>query len=102
MYMKSTMWMHPYYWSSKKNETLQTERNIRFEQIVDLLSSGGLLDEIAHHNQDKYAHQRMFIVNKDGYVCYVPFVIQKDWTFFLKTIIPTRKLTKYYKHHLSS
>ena len=48
-----------------------------------------------HPNQKRYPGQRIFIVNIDGYGCFVPFV-EDDDVFFLKTIVPGRKMTKQY------
>jgi hypothetical protein len=40
-----------------------------------------------------YAHQKQFVVEMNRYVYIVPFV-EDDERIFLKTIIPSRKLTK--------
>jgi hypothetical protein len=40
-------------------------------------------------------YDRIFIVNVEGYACIVPFV-ESDKEIFLKTIIPSRKMTKLY------
>lgn len=82
-------------WNDEKNETLKQERGITFEDIVYHLSHGGLLDTIQHPNQQQYPGQRIFIVNVEGYVWIVPFVEDSD-TIFLKTIIPSREMTKIY------
>lgn len=82
-------------WNDEKNETLKQERGITFEDIVYHLSHGGLLDTIQHPNQQQYPGQRIFIVNVEGYVWIVPFVEDTD-TIFLKTIIPSREMTKIY------
>ena len=87
--------MKPYDWNDEKNEWLQRERGVTFEDIVFHLSQGGLLDTIEHPNQNQYPGQRMFIVNVEGYACLVPFVEDGE-TIFLKTIIPSRKMTKQY------
>ena len=79
----------------EKNEWLRTERGITFEEIVYHLQYGGLLDIISHPNQEMYPNQRIFIVNVEGYACLVPFV-ETDDGIFLKTIIPSRKMTKLY------
>jgi hypothetical protein len=55
----------------------------------------GLLDTIEHPNSKQYPGQRIFIVNIEGYVFLVPFV-EDEKTIFLKTIIPSRKMTKLY------
>jgi hypothetical protein len=87
--------MKPYDWSDEKNDWLKQERGITFEDIVFHLAHGGLLDTIVHPNQRRYPAQRIFIVNVEGYACVVPFV-EGDEVIFLKTIIPSRKMTKLY------
>jgi hypothetical protein len=57
--------------------------------------SDKLLDVIDHPNQEKYPNQRIFIVEINHYVYLVPFV-ENDQEFFLKTVIPSRKMTKQY------
>lgn len=82
-------------WNNEKNEWLERERGITFEDIVYHLTHGGLLDTIKHPNQKEYSGQRIFIVNVEGYACVVPFV-EDDDVIFMKTIIPSRKMTKQY------
>ena len=89
------MFMKPINWNPKKNQQLIENRGISFEDVVFYLNNGGLLDEIAHPNVEKYPHQRMFIVEIEQYACLVPYVENKE-EIFLKTIIPNRKATKYY------
>ena len=43
----------------------------------------------------KQVGERIFIVNVEGYACIVPF-IETDNSIFLKTIIPSRKMTRLY------
>jgi hypothetical protein len=87
--------MKPYDWNDEKNEWLRQERGITFEDIVFHLAHGGLLDTIEHPSQKQYPGQRIFIVNVEGYACLLPFV-DRDAAIFLKTIIPSRKMTKLY------
>jgi len=82
-------------WSEEKNEELIEERGISFEEVVFWIMQEGLLDIIEHPNKNQYPNQRIFIVNIEGYVCLVPFV-EDDEIIFLKTIIPSRKMTKKY------
>lgn len=84
--------MKQFDWNQEKNEWLRTERDVTFEEIVYHLNHGGLLDLIAHPNQETYPNQRIFIVNVEGYACLVSFV-ETDDGIFLKTIIPSRKMT---------
>ena len=87
--------MKPFRWSPEKNEQLQLDRGISFENIVVAIESGGLLDILAHPNLAKYLNQKMLVVASDGYAYLVPFV-EEDDHFFLKTVIPSRKATRDY------
>jgi hypothetical protein len=60
-----------------------------------LIESGGLLDDIEHLNDGRYAHQRQYVVLFNKYVYCVPYVVDGD-VIFLKTIYPSRKLTRKY------
>jgi uncharacterized DUF497 family protein len=82
-------------WNDEKNELLKKERGVSFEEIVYHITHGGLLNTIEHPNQKKYSGQRIFIVNVEGYACIVPFV-ETETRIFLKTIIPSRKMTGLY------
>ena len=87
--------MKPINWNPDKNRKLIEERDISFEEIVFSLQSGCLLDDVLHPNQEKYAHQRVFIVAIDDYAYLVPYV-ENDEEIFLKTVVPSRKATKQY------
>ncbi len=87
--------MITYNWNIEKNLLLKKERNFSFEQIVLHIESGDLLDIVAHPNKEKFAHQKMLIVKIEDYIIAVPFV-ENNKERFLKTIIPSRKLTKQY------
>jgi len=82
-------------WSEEKNEWLKRLRGVSFEQAVFWLNHGGLLDAIDHPNLDRYPEQRIFVIKIEAYAYIVPFV-EDDNVVFLKTIIPSRKMTKRY------
>ncbi len=82
-------------WNSDKSEELIKDRGISFEEVVFCIMHEGLLDVIEHPNKSKYPNQNIFIVAIDEYVYLVPFV-EDDEVVFLKTIIPSRKMTKKY------
>ena len=82
-------------WNDDKNEWLRQERGITFEDIVYHLTHGGLLDILEHPNQEQYPGQQIFIIEVEGYACMIPFV-EDDEVIFMKTIIPSRKMTKIY------
>jgi len=83
--------------SEEKNELLKATRNIGFEDILDALKDeDNLVANIAHPNA-KRPHQRLLVVKVRNYAYAVPYVVdqQKD-EMFLKTIYPSRTLTKRY------
>ena len=88
-----------YEFSAEKNQQLIKERGVSFEDVVTALGSGKLLDTIVHHNTSKYPKQEIYLLNLNGYVYLVPFVKKDKQTVFLKTIFPSRKLTKKYLNH---
>src|SRR5579863_6524290 len=85
-----------YEFSADKNQLLIKERGVSFEEVIVALSNGKLLDTIDHQNEAKYPKQKIYIVDLNGYVYLVPFVRKDKQTVFLKTIFPSRKLTKKY------
>ena len=82
-------------WDDAKNAKLRADRGIGFEDIVFHIERGDLLDILDHPNPNRYAGQRIFVVQRDDYVYLVPYVEDED-TVFLKTIIPSRKATRQY------
>ena len=87
--------MKRFCWNLEKNEELKRERGISYEQVVLHIEQGDLLDVLEHPNQRDYAGQRVFVLQIEGYVYAVPFV-EDDAQIFLKTIFPSRKLTRKY------
>lgn len=82
-------------WNNEKNEILKNERNSSFETISEKILSRDIIDIFKHPNQTKYPNQKVFIIEVNHYIYYVPFVEDED-RIFLKTIIPSRKATKKY------
>ena len=80
-------------WNQEKNQKLMKERGISFEAIVASLEEDGLLATI--DGKGKYSHQKQLIVAVSQYVYIVPCV-EDEIKIFLKTIIPSRKLTRHY------
>ena len=80
-------------WSQEKNQKLIHERGISFEAIVAHIEGGDIL--ALSPGQGRFKHQKQFIVAVNQYVYVVPFVEEGD-RIFLKTIIPSRKMTKRY------
>ncbi len=82
-------------WRLSKNEQLKAERDVLFEDVVFAIDRGDLLDIIEHPNKTKYPNQKIFVVKINDYVYLVPFVEDEN-IIFLKTVIPSRKMTRKY------
>jgi len=82
-------------WDSKKNEQLKREREISFEEAVIAIEEGNLLDVIKHPTKKKYPNQKLFVVNIHNYAYLIPFVEDEE-KYFLKTMFPSRKMTRKY------
>ena len=80
-----------FYWNSDKNEQLVKARGISFEVIIAHIAEGNVLAVIPGHG--KFKHQKQLIVLVNQYVYIVPCVEDQD-KVYLKTIIPSRKMTK--------
>jgi uncharacterized DUF497 family protein len=87
--------MKRYEWNEEKNRLLRKERGISFEEIIEALKQGKLLDRYKHPNEEQYCHQEIMVVEVDDYAYLVPFVEDEE-KFFLKTIYKSRKATKKY------
>ena len=83
-------------WNNDKNLLLQEQRGLCFEDVEREVLKGNVLDLIPHFNQEKYPNQKILVIRLNDYVHYVPYVLDKE-TLFLKTIVPSRKLNKFYK-----
>ena len=80
-------------WDKEKNRKLMEERGISFEAIVANIEEGNIV--ATAKGKGKFSHQKQFLVLVNNYIYLVPFIEDGD-KIFLKTIIPSRKLTKHY------
>lgn len=87
--------MKPIFWNEDKNAWLKQERDVSFEDVAIAIQEGFLLETLTHPNKEKYAGQKIYVVNINSYIYLVPF-IEDDEKVFLKTIIPSRKATQKY------
>lgn len=85
-------------WDDEKNELLKRERGISFEEVVFHIENGDVLDVIDHPNAMKYPSQKVYILNLAGYAYLVPFIDSQD-VRILKTMIPSRKMTRRYLYN---
>jgi len=84
-----------YNWNKEKNLLLKKTRGISFEQVVMHIEKGDLIDIIKHPNSEKYANQKILVININNYIYTVPCVIN-DSEWFFKTAMPNRQFTKIY------
>ncbi len=79
----------------EKSRVLKETRGVSFEEAIALLDKTHILDILEHPNQQKYPHQKIYVLNFGEYVYLIPFVREGN-RIFLKTIIPSRKATETY------
>jgi len=84
-------------WNPAKNQKLKRERGVLFEEVVYHIEQGDVIDITEHPNQTRYPGQQIYVIRMHEYVYLVPF-IETDDEIFLKTIIPSRKAAKEYRH----
>jgi len=77
----------------EKNSQLLETRGIGFEEIIQAIFEGNILDIRKHPNELKSPDQKILYVRILEEVYAVPFIEEKD-CFFLKTLFPTRKARK--------
>jgi hypothetical protein len=83
-------------WNDEKERKLQAEvsRNgITFADCAVAIADGRVLAVLPHAT---HSHQRLAILSIENYAYVVPFVIEEDGTWFLKTVFPSRKHTALY------
>lgn len=82
--------------SEEKNQLLKATRGISFDEIIHAIFTGGLLTDMAHPN-NSHANQRLYVVKIEQYAYAVSCVIDSHkHEIFLKTVYPSRVLTKKY------
>ncbi len=84
-----------YKWNEDKNSILKSTRGYSFNDVLESIKKDGVLDNYKHPNEDKYPNQYIYVVSLNGYIHYIPYVIDGE-DIFLKNIIPSRKLNKIY------
>ncbi|MBM4388244.1 MAG: BrnT family toxin [Deltaproteobacteria bacterium] len=82
-------------WNAEKSQELKRTRGICFEEIVFYIERGDILDDYLHPNRKRYPEQRIMVIGINKYAYLVPYVEDME-EIFLKTIIPSRKVTDIY------
>ncbi len=85
-----------YKWNEDKNSILKATRGFSFNDVLEVIAKNGVLDNYKHPNKVKYPNQFIYVISLNGYIHYIPYVIDND-DIFLKNIIPSRQLNKKYK-----
>ena len=80
-------------WDESKNEKLQVEMGVRFEDIVAEIISGHVFDILEHRVKK---NQKILVVDLNGRIYAVPFLLDEDGNMILKTIYPSCKLQRRY------
>lgn len=80
-------------WDDEKNQKLQTERNVSFEEISEIILRKEHLDILENTSRP---NQQIFVVKLNNYIYSVPFIIDGQSNIILKTAYPSRKLHKKY------
>lgn len=82
--------------SEEKNQLLKATRGIGFDEILAAIRNQDLIADLSHPNS-KRTNQRLFVVRIKQYAYAVPYVINPSKNeIFLKTVYPSRALTKEY------
>jgi len=80
-------------WDDDKNQKLQKERNISFEEISEIILRKEYLSILENSSRP---NQQIFVVKLNNYIYSVPFIIDEQSNIILKTVFPSRKLNKKY------
>ena len=80
-------------WHNKKSERIKRERGLSFDEIVEKIREGAVLDIL--DNREEFEGQKLMILNIDGYIWAVPFEKRGD-KLRLVTAYPSRKFTRIY------
>lgn len=80
-------------WDDEKNQKLQIERNVSFEEISEIILRKDYLDILENTSR---TNQQIFVVKLNNYIYSVPFIIDGQSNIILKTAYPSRKLHKKY------
>ena len=81
--------MKGFRWNALKSQRLKRTRGVSFEEIV----ASKLIDTRQHPKRE---NQKILVYEYQGYLWAVPYVVEESG-IFLKTIYPSRKLTRIYK-----
>jgi hypothetical protein len=80
--------------SEEKNLILQETRGLCFDDVIKTIENNKVLDDLKNK---KYPNQKILVIKIRNYIYAVPYIVnKKKKTIFLKTVYPSRMLTKKY------
>jgi hypothetical protein len=88
--------MKSFVWNIEKEKKLQQEKTrngITFADCVVAVDDGRILDIQPHPTR---TDQNLLILNIENYAYVIPYIIEDDGRWFLKTVFPSRKHTAIY------
>ena len=84
-------------YSEQKDLILRETRGIGFREVIDALKKRNTLDDVEHTNKRRYPNQRLLIVKIERYAYVAPYVLDRTGKKkFLKTVYPSKAMTKKY------
>ena len=75
-------------WNEEKNELLKATRKVSFEMVQREINEGRYTEPEINH---VHPHQFITVVMINDYPHIVPFIKEDKYSWFLKTIYPSRK-----------
>lgn len=82
-------------WNEEKAAALREQYGVSFDDVVPLIENAAWIDDVPHHNQERYPGQRIYVVELTGYAYLVPYMPYPGG-IFLKTLYPSRKAKRDY------
>jgi uncharacterized DUF497 family protein len=82
-------------WNEDKNIELERLRGLNFEMVLAAIDDGRIMADEQHPNIKNYGHQRILILDIDGYAVTVPYVVSSN-EIFLKIMFRDRKMQRRY------
>ena len=87
---------HKFDFSKEKDLIFKETRSVSFQDVIQAYKRGKKLADLENKNKGRRG-QRLLIVNIGGYAFVAPYIIdEKRKRVFLKTVYPSRKLTRKY------
>jgi len=84
-------------YNEEKNLLLKETRGVCFEDVIKAIEKGNILDNLGHKDKKRYPNQQVLIIKIKKYAYAVPYIVdKKKEAVFLKTVYPSRVLTKKY------